>query len=213
MKKNCFILFASINNTFPALTITNAAKSSLLTNLLYFLLSPQGIMAEWGMVSMSTERVGVRKKPEVNNGQATTGAAAPVEETPNHIVYKKVSLEVKEGESEGDWTESECDWTESERDWTDSEDDWVKVTVIEVSECDCTESEYDWIESECDWTESENNWTESENNWNESKSHWTESKSDWTENEGDKTYAKGHKEEKNLIRTEYQLRNATRRER
>lgn len=39
---------------------------------------------------MSTERVGVRKKPEVNNGQATTGAAAPVEETPNHIVYKKV---------------------------------------------------------------------------------------------------------------------------
>ena len=49
---------------------------------------------------MSTERVGVRKKPEVNNGQATTGAAAPVEETPNHIVYKKVRRRGERDENE-----------------------------------------------------------------------------------------------------------------
>ncbi|CAL4065975.1 unnamed protein product, partial [Meganyctiphanes norvegica] len=43
------------------------------------------------MVSMSTERSGVRKKTEANNGQSTTGAAASsVDETPNHIVYKKM---------------------------------------------------------------------------------------------------------------------------
>ncbi|XP_076062555.1 regulator of G-protein signaling 7-like isoform X2 [Oratosquilla oratoria] len=42
------------------------------------------------MVSMSVERVGARRKAEVNNGQSSTGAAAPSEETPNHIVYKKM---------------------------------------------------------------------------------------------------------------------------
>ena len=42
------------------------------------------------MVSMCADRVGARKRSTLNNGQSTTGTAAPVEETPNHIVYHKV---------------------------------------------------------------------------------------------------------------------------
>ncbi|XP_042874072.1 regulator of G-protein signaling 7-like [Penaeus japonicus] len=52
------------------------------------------------MVSMSSERVGVRRKAEANNGQPTTGAAAPAEETPNHIVYKRMERIVEQMQQE-----------------------------------------------------------------------------------------------------------------
>ncbi|KAB7505560.1 hypothetical protein Anas_00293 [Armadillidium nasatum] len=52
------------------------------------------------MVSMSADRGGARKRTALNNGQSTTGAAAPVEETPNHIVYHKMEQMVERMQDE-----------------------------------------------------------------------------------------------------------------
>ena len=62
-----------------------------------YLYTPTKVLwaGEIGMVSMSAERSVVRKRTELNNGQSTTGTGAQCDETPNHIVYRKVSRQLQ----------------------------------------------------------------------------------------------------------------------